>query len=109
MDPNFLDLLDLAFAVLGPFIVVVIFGRLYLIYNLRGRNVLSLRDSIQRNSSPLQFELMIYQRRDQLTRNERFILYAQFVSVCVLAICIPAMMIIVIWYAGPHLFATFFG
>ncbi len=108
-DPNFLNFLDLAFAVLGPFIIVVVFGRLYLIYNLEGRNVLSLRGSFRRSDSPLAFELMIYELRNQLTRRERIVLYAQFVSVCVLAICVPATMIIVMWYVGPQLFAKFFG
>jgi len=109
VDPNFLDLLDLAFTVLGPFIFVAIFGKLYLIYNLRGRNVLSLGESLRRGDSPLDLELILYKRRNQLTRFERIVLYSLFVSVCVLGVCVPAMMIIVMWYVGPQLFAKFFG
>ncbi len=105
MDPDFLDFLELAFTALGPFIVVAIFGKLYLIYNLRGRNVLSLGESLQGDGSPLHLERIIFRRRDQLTRFERVVLYAQCVSICVLAVCVPATMIIVIWFVGPQLFA----
>ena len=109
VDPDVLDFIELAFGFLGPFIIVAIFGKLYLIYNLRGRNVLSLGESIRRGDSPLYMEMIIYLRRDQLTRFERIVLYSQIVAVCVLAVFIPAIIVILMWFLGPQLFAKFYG
>ncbi len=105
IDPSFLDLIEVMFAFPAPFIIVAIFGNIYLIYNLRGRNVLSLGESLRRGDHLFHRELTLYKRRDQLTRFERAILYSQFACISVLAFCGLIMTILVVWYIGPQIFA----